>query len=106
MYEILPYSHELESRWDRFVMENSMNGTFLQTRKFLNYHPEGRFRDASFFVEKSGIIVAIVPGCNVDGKFVSHQGSTFGGPIIAKPYYTGARLFEVLQEDIYDFCNT
>jgi hypothetical protein len=29
---------------------------------------------------------------------VSHAGSTFGGPIIAKPYYTGARLFEVLQE--------
>ena len=97
MYEILPYSHELESRWDRFVMENSMNGTFLQTRKFLNYHPEGRFKDASFFVEKSGIIVAVVPGCNVEGEFVSHQGSTFGGPVISKDFYSGNKILEIVK---------
>lgn len=97
MYEILPYSHELEQRWDRFVMENSMNGTFLQTRKFLNYHPEGRFKDASFFVEKSGIIVAVVPGCNVEGKFVSHQGSTFGGPVISKDFYSGNKILEIIK---------
>ena len=96
MYEILPYSPEKESRWDHFVMEESMNGTFLQTRKFLSYHPEGRFEDASFFVEKSGIIVAVVPGCNVAGKFVSHQGSTFGGPIIANDFYSGAKILEII----------
>ena len=102
MYEILPYSHEQESRWDRFVMEDSMNGTFLQTRKFLNYHPEGRFTDASFFVEKSGIVVAVVPGCNVEGKFVSHQGSTFGGPIISKDFYSGNKILEIVK-DIDDY---
>jgi hypothetical protein len=96
MYEILPYSPEKESRWDHFVMEESMNGTFLQTRKFLNYHPEGRFVDASFFVEKSGITVAVVPGCNVNGKFVSHQGSTFGGPIISKDFYSGSKILEII----------
>ena len=97
MYEILPYSPELEKRWDRFVMDDSMNGTFLQTRKFLNYHPEGRFIDASFFVQKSGIIVAVVPGCNVDGKFVSHQGSTFGGPIFSKDFYSGYKILEIVR---------
>ena len=97
MYEILPYSPELEKRWDRFVMNDSVNGTFLQTRKFLNYHPEGRFTDASFFVEKSGIVVAVVPGCNVDGKFVSHQGSTFGGPIISKDFYSGYKILEIVK---------
>lgn len=102
MYEILPYSHEQESRWDRFVMEDSMNGTFLQTRKFLNYHPEGRFTDASFFVEKSGIVVAVVPGCNVEGKFVSHQGSTFGGPVISKDFYSGNKILEIVK-DIDDY---
>ena len=96
MYEILPYKSDMESRWDRFVMEESVNGTFLQTRKFLNYHPEGRFQDASFFIEKSGIVVAAVPGCNVDGKFVSHQGSTFGGPIISKDFFSASRLLEVV----------
>ena len=53
MYEILPYKSDMESRWDRFVMEESVNGTFLQTRKFLNYHPEGRFQDASFSSRKA-----------------------------------------------------
>lgn len=28
-----------ESEWDQFVLEKSMNGTFIQTRKFINYHP-------------------------------------------------------------------
>jgi hypothetical protein len=63
----------------------------------LNYHPEGRFRDASFLVEKSGIVVAVVPGCNVDGKFVSHQGSTFGGPVISKDFYLGNRILEIIK---------
>lgn len=102
MYEIQPYTRELESRWDRFVMEDSMNGTFLQTRKFLNYHPEGRFTDASFFVEKSGIVVAVVPGCSVDGSFVSHLGSTFGGPVISKDFYSGNKILEIVK-DIDDY---
>ena len=97
MYQILPYSSEQEQRWDHFVMEDSMNGTFLQTRKFLNYHPEGRFTDASFLVEKSGIIVAVVPGCNVDGKFISHQGSTFGGPVISKDFYSGHKILGIIK---------
>ena len=97
MYEILPYSPEKESRWDRFVMDESMNGTFLQTRKFLNYHPEGRFSDASFLIEKSGIVVAVVPGCNVKGNFISHQGSTFGGPVISRDFYSGNKILEIIQ---------
>jgi hypothetical protein len=98
MYEILPYSPELDQRFDHFVEKESVNGTFLQTRRFLNYHPADRFVDASFALQKSGTIVAYFPGVVKDGSFVSHAGSTFGGPIIAKPYYTGARLFEILQE--------
>ena len=97
MYEILPYSPDMEARWDRFIMEDSMNGTFLQTRKFLNYHPVDRFTDASFIVEKSGIIVAAIPGCNIDGKFISHQGSTFGGPIISKDFYSGHKILEIIR---------
>lgn len=97
MYEILPYSPDMEARWDRFIMEDSMNGTFLQTRKFLNYHPVDRFTDASFIVKKSGIIVAAIPGCNIDGKFISHQGSTFGGPIISKDFYSGHKILEIIR---------
>jgi len=98
MYEILPYSPELDQRFDLFVKKESFNGTFLQTRRFLNYHPADRFVDASFALQKSGIIVAYFPGVVKDGVFVSHAGSTFGGPIIAKQYYRGSRLGEVLTE--------
>ena len=44
-----------------------------------------------------GIIVAAVPGCNIEGKFVSHQGSTFGGPVISKDFYSGNKISEIIQ---------
>ena len=52
MYEILLYSPELDQRFDHFVEKESVNGTFLQTRRFLNYHPADRFVDASFALQK------------------------------------------------------
>ena len=97
MYEILPYKSEMENRWDRFVMEDSINGTFLQTRKFLSYHPADRFKDTSFLVAKSGIVVAAVPGCDMDGDFVSHPGSTFGGPVISKDFYSGNKILDIIK---------
>ena len=83
-----------------------MNGTFLQTARFLNYHPEGRFHDASFFAEKSGIVVAVVPGCSIDGRFVSHQGSTFGGPVISKDFYSGNKILEIIKDSDDLYCTT
>ncbi|SHG91416.1 Acetyltransferase (GNAT) domain-containing protein [Fibrobacter sp. UWH9] len=98
MFEILPYNKELDQRLDRFVNRESVNGTFLQTRQFLNYHPEDRFKDASFAIHKSGIITAYFPGTvTADGEFISHQGSTFGGPVISKDFYTASRLQEILK---------
>lgn len=49
MLEIQSYDSQYEAMWDQFVLESTVNGTFLQTRRFLNYHPEGRFQDASFY---------------------------------------------------------
>ena len=94
----MPYSPELDKRLDHFVECESVNGTFLQTRRFLNYHPADRFTDASFALEKSGTIVAYFPGVAKEQTFVSHAGTTFGGPIIAKSFYSGSRLLEILKE--------
>ena len=106
MYEILPYTPDLDKRLDHFVDIESANGTFLQTRRFLNYHPAGRFTDASFALEKSGTIVAYFPGVSKEQTFVSHAGSTFGGPIIAKSFYSGSRVIEILkQADNYILSN-
>jgi hypothetical protein len=89
-------------------MSESVNGTFLQTRRFLNYHPQGRFKDASFMLESSGTIVAAFPGNLTDeGEWVSHQGSTFGGPVISKNYYTAERVMLILEcaeEYLRGFC--
>lgn len=41
------YRAEYEKQWDQFIQEKSVNGTFLQERRFLNYHREGRFKDCS-----------------------------------------------------------
>ena len=48
-WTVRPYTPADEAEWDRFVMHESGNGTFLQTRNFLNYHPAGRFTDASLY---------------------------------------------------------
>lgn len=38
MFRFERYNEQDEEIWDDFVMEKSVNGTFLQTRRFLNYH--------------------------------------------------------------------
>ncbi|MCM1308222.1 MAG: GNAT family N-acetyltransferase [Butyrivibrio sp.] len=107
MFTIEKYEKHYEERWDWFVMNNSVNGTFLQTRNFLNYHPEGRFYDASVLVMQGSNIVAVIPACDVkdEGKrsFFSHKGSTFGGIVIGKEKYdisTMEELFPCLEEYI------
>lgn len=84
------YSEELQEKWDNFVMEGSLNGTFLQTRNFLNYHGS-RFKDASLILYKGiDTITAVVPACViVDGDkkiYNAHAGSTFGGIVIGNQY--------------------
>ena len=40
---IKKYINNDMDRWDEFVLKESMNGTFLQTRHFINYHEKGKF---------------------------------------------------------------
>lgn len=91
LLRIEKYNDEYEEKWEKFVLNESMNGTFLQTRNFLNYHPKDRFEDASLIVFKgNSTMVAVIPACTiVDGDektFYSHMGSTFGGIIISKAF--------------------
>lgn len=85
---IVPYNLAYEERWDKFVLEKSANGTILQTRKFLNYHPDDRFSDNSLLILKGSEIIGVIPAnivCKDKQKELkSHEGSTFGGIIIEK----------------------
>lgn len=90
MLRLQLYEDKYEKRWDEFVLHNSLNGTFLHTRNFLNYHPNGRFKDNSLLFMKGDTIVAVI-SANViwqDDKktLISHQGSTFGGIVLGKQY--------------------
>ena len=50
MFRFEKYEDSLEEQWDKFIAEKSINGTFLQSRRFFNYHPAGRFKDVSLVV--------------------------------------------------------
>ena len=84
------YERKDEVAWERLVLEESTNGTFLQSRNFLNYHPEGRFHDHSLVFLNGSEPIAVIPAHETieGGKKVllSHQGSTFGGLVVGKPF--------------------
>lgn len=108
MFRVEKYTGEHEREWDHFVLQQSVNGTFLQTRNFLNYHPEDRFTDGSFLVYQKGKLAAVCPACVIfeDGKKVlySHKGSTFGGIVIQKDFYTAEKVLEILQA-VDEYCS-
>lgn len=89
--QIKEYTDEYKDKWDDFVLNQSMNGTFLQTKQFLDYHGD-RFCDASLILYKGNdTIVAVVPACTITeaGRkiFSAHRGSTFGGIVVARQFY-------------------
>ncbi len=94
--DIIKYSDDWQEKWDYFVLHESMNGTFLQSRRFLNYHQKNRFIDASLIVVQGTNMIAVVPACEIieGGKKIlySHKGSTFGGIIFRRDKYNVTTL--------------
>lgn len=89
--KIMGYCESFREKWDDFVMNHSVNGTFLQTRRFLEYH-RNRFEDASLVIYKGNdTVVAVIPACAIcdEGKkeFCAHCGSTFGGIVMSDLFY-------------------
>ena len=76
------FSKEHNSFWDNYVWEAD-NGTLFHTRKFLSYHPEGRFKDHSLLIKSSKKVKALFPAIELDldkdKTLISHRGSSFGG---------------------------
>ena len=66
MFTFKKFCDSYENIWDEFLNE-SVNGTFLQSRRFLNYHPKGKFIDCSIMVyDEKNRLCAIVPACDVE----------------------------------------
>ena len=73
--KVKEYQNSDKEKWDAFVMKHSINGTFLQTKNFLDYHKD-RFQDASIILYKGdNTIVAVIPACTIvegDRKIFQH----------------------------------
>lgn len=86
-YQVEWYDNVHFEEWDQFIQEKAVNGTLLQMRKFLSYHPVERFKDCSVIVKEKEAIVAVCPACelceNGNKVFMSHGGSTYGGLIVS-----------------------
>jgi hypothetical protein len=100
MMKLRIYESPDEDMWDYFVENESVNGTFLGSRNFINYHPEERFEDYSLMITEGTRLVAVVPGVKTRTEegllFDSHPGSTFGGIIVSSAINRAARLIEVI----------
>lgn len=98
--KIMGYCDSFREKWDDFVMNHSVNGTFLQTRRFLEYHRD-RFEDASLVIYKGNdTVVAVIPACAIcnEGRkaFNAHCGSTFGGIVMSDLFYDIAHVDAVM----------
>jgi hypothetical protein len=94
--KIKTYTDDYESRWDDFVQQ-SRNGTFMQQRKFLNYHPPKKFQDCSLMVyDDHNQLTAVIPAAiKKEGEFpifCSYPGASHGGIIINQKFGTSNAL--------------
>lgn len=97
----IEYYQGNEVEWDDFVCNKSMNGTFLQTRKFINYHAEGKFKDCSICIRKGNELVAAILACVIEdnGKiYFGHKGTTFGGITISEKIYSATIIDEMFKK--------
>lgn len=74
---IRAYQNDFKAAWDEVVV-NSVNGTFIHRRDFMEYHGE-RFQECSliFFLDEQA--VAIFPAEKSSGNVFSYRGLTYAG---------------------------
>jgi len=90
-YSVERYSPEHKKEWDEFV-KTAKNATFLFNRDYMDYHGD-RFVDHSLMIFRNHKLAALLPGnLNADGTFISHEGLTYGGLIVAR----SATLWKVM----------
>jgi len=83
--------------WDAFVAD-SLNGTFLHSRRFLSYHGE-RFQDLSLMIfDSRGRLLGVLPAAaGSEAKLVdSHPGITYGG-LVQRGELAGERMLEAFE---------
>lgn len=96
MLTLKKYEQAHDEEWDHFVAA-SRNGTFMQQRNFINYHPPGRFIDCSLLVYNSHEkLIAVLPAAEKTAgqkkAFFSYPGASHGGIIVEQKFGTSEAL--------------
>lgn len=82
---IKQFKYSFDEQWDLMVLKAN-NGTLFHTRKFLSYHPPGRFTDHSLIFNKNNQPYILFPAAEqeIEGKrfLVSHPGTSYGSFIV------------------------
>lgn len=95
MIDIIPFFYECKNEWDDLV-RCADNGHFMFMRDYMEYHKD-RFSDASYLVQKSGKIIAILPGVQEGTLWHSHGGLTFGGLMVSPKYNRISVICEIYE---------
>lgn len=95
--QVVEYINQHDTIWDDFVLNNSANGTIFHTRKFLSYHSKDKFIDRSILIYHNNILVCTIAVCETENSFFSHKGTSGGGPVIHKNYFTSKYICEISQ---------
>ncbi len=95
---VSPYEDVHSAEWDQLVSQ-SVNGTFLHSRRFIGYH-KNRFDDESLLIrDASGKLVGALPAARSPNDpllVISHPGLTYGGLVRAHELY-GGRVLDALE---------
>jgi len=104
MIELIPFkdSNITPDEWDNFI-DNSDNGTIFHKRRFLSYHPKGRFIDSSLVFKKQNKLFSIFPAVEVEreGKKIlsSHGGASYGS-FVYKEDLNLREAFDLVEQTI------
>ncbi len=82
-FSLRRYTADDRALWDSHAA-HSHPFHFMFFRNYMDYHSD-RFPDCSFFVEKNGNVVGLIPGTlSSEQVWSSHAGLTFGGILVDK----------------------
>ncbi|MCD6098624.1 GNAT family N-acetyltransferase [bacterium] len=76
------YTQDRYDDWENFVLQAN-NGTIFHLRRFLSYHPPGRFDELGLIFRQRGKIIGLLPAVIEGDTVVSHRGASYGGFVVA-----------------------
>lgn len=95
---VCKYDAMMSNEWNQFLVY-SRNGTFLHSRKYLEYHKH-RFVDSSLLIYYKKKLVALLPASSNEGVLSSHAGLTYGGLLVGRDFHASYSkpVFLAIQE--------